>query len=43
MYTLICIILIALILILVAIADYHMTKQDKEWMSESRDKKHNRK
>jgi len=43
MFTLIWILFIALILILVAISEYNITKQDEEWMEELRDKKRNRK
>lgn len=43
MFTLIWILFIALILILVAISEYNIAKQDEEWMEELRDKKRNRK
>ena len=43
MYMLIWIIIIAGILILVAISEYEISKQDEEWMNELRDKKRNRK
>ncbi len=43
MYTLIWILFIALILILVAISEYNIAKQDEEWMNELRNKKGNRK
>lgn len=43
MYILIWILFIALILILVAISEYNIAKQDEEWMNELRDKKRNRK
>lgn len=43
MYMLIWILFIALILILVAISEYNIAKQDKEWMNELRNKKRNRK
>ena len=43
MYILIWIIFIVLILILVAISEYDIAKQDEEWMNELRDKKRNRK
>jgi hypothetical protein len=33
----------AAILILVAISEYNIAKQDEEWMNELRDKKRNRK
>lgn len=36
MYTLIWIIFITLILILVAISEYNIAKQDKEWLKEFR-------
>lgn len=40
---LIWIIIVTGILILVAISEYEISKQDEEWMSELRDKKRNRK
>ena len=40
---LIWIIIMAGILILVAISEYEISKQDEEWMNELRDKKRNRK
>lgn len=40
---LIWIIIITGILILVAISEYEIAKQDEEWMNELRDKKRNRK
>lgn len=43
MYMLIWIIIITGILILVAISEYEISKQDEEWMNELRDKKRNRK
>ncbi len=43
MYMLIWIIIMAGILILVAISEYEISKQDEEWMNELRDKKRNRK
>jgi len=43
MYMLIWIIIVTGILILVAISEYEISKQDEEWMNELRDKKHNRK
>lgn len=43
MYMLIWIIIVTGILILVAISEYEISKQDEEWMSELRDKKRNRK
>ena len=36
MYTLIWILFIALILILVAISEYNIAKQDREWLKEFR-------
>lgn len=36
MYTLIWILFIALILILVAISEYNIAKQDKEWLKDFR-------
>lgn len=36
MYTLIWILFVALILILVAISEYNIAKQDKEWLKELR-------
>jgi hypothetical protein len=36
MYTLIWIIFVAFILILVAISEYNIAKQDKEWLKEFR-------
>jgi len=38
MYTLIWILFIALILILVAISEYEIAKQDEEWMKEAKEK-----
>lgn len=43
MYTLIWIIIVTGILILVAISEYEISKQDEEWMNELRNKKRNRK
>ena len=43
MYVLIWIIFVAFILILVAISEYNIAKQDEEWMNELRNKKRNRK
>jgi len=43
MYMLIWIIIMAGILILVAISEYEISKQDEEWMNELRNKKRNRK
>lgn len=43
MYMLIWIIIMAGILILVAISEHEISKQDEEWMNELRDKKRNRK
>lgn len=43
MYMLIWIIIVLFILILVAISEYEISKQDEEWMNELRDKKRNRK
>ena len=43
MYILIWILFIALILILVAISEHEIAKQDEEWMNELRNKKRNRK
>lgn len=43
MFTLIWIIFVIFILILVAISEYNIAKQDEEWMNELRDKKRNRK
>ena len=40
---LIWIIIVLFILILVAISEYEISKQDEEWMNELRDKKRNRK
>lgn len=38
MFTLIWILFIALILILVAISEYNIAKQDEEWMKEAKEK-----
>lgn len=38
MFTLIWILFIALILILVAISEYNITKQDEEWIKEAKEK-----
>lgn len=43
MYMLIWIIIVTGILILVAILEYEISKQDEEWMDELRDKKRNHK
>ena len=43
MYMLIWIIIVLFILILVAISEYEISKQDEEWMNELRNKKRNRK
>ena len=43
MYMLIWIIIMAAILILVAISEHEIAKQDEEWMNELRNKKGNRK
>ena len=43
MYMLIWIIIMAGILILVAISEYEISKQDEEWMNELRNKKRDRK
>ena len=43
MFILICIIFVMFILILVAISEYNIAKQDEEWMNELRNKKRNRK
>lgn len=43
MYMLIWIIIVTGILILVAISEYEIAKQDEEWMNELRDKKRDRK
>lgn len=43
MYILIWILFVMFILILVAISEYNIAKQDEEWMNELRNKKRNRK
>lgn len=43
MFILIWIIFVMFILILVAISEYNIAKQDEEWMNELRNKKRNRK